>query len=180
MAVDAAGHPGDPERYRQAHLSRSPGLCFAGDGAKRDEHGRLWLPGRVDDVMSMAGHRSSTIEVESIRVDHQAVAAAAVVGEAYEISGQAILAFVILEVGREPSDALSPQLREHVAYVIGPIARPRYLPFTPDLPRTRSGKTMRRLPRDIAEGRALGDTTTLADATVVAAIREQTGRVEED
>jgi len=171
---------GDPERYRQTYWSRFPGLYFAGDGAKRDEDGYLWLLGRVDDVMNIAGHRISTIEVESALVDHQSVAEAAVVGKADEISGQAIFAFVILKAGQESSDALGLQLREHVAYVIGPIARPKHLLFTPDLPKTRSGKIMRRLLRDIAEGRALGDTTTLADATVVDAIREKTGGAEED
>ncbi len=171
---------GDPERYRQTYWSRFPGMYFAGDGAKRDEDGYLWLLGRVDDVMNVAGHRISTIEVESALVDDKSVAEAAVVGKTDEISGQAIFAFVILRAGVEPSDALGVQLREHVAYVIGPIARPKYLLFTPDLPKTRSGKIMRRLLRDIAEGRSLGDTTTLADATVVDAIRDKSGSAEED
>jgi acetyl-CoA synthetase len=170
---------GDPERYRQTYWSRFPGLYFAGDGAKRDEDGYFWLLGRVDDVMNVAGHRLSTIEVESALVDHPSVAEAAVVGKSDEVSGQAIFAFVILRAGHEPSEALAVQLREHVAYVIGPIARPRYLLFTPDLPKTRSGKIMRRLLRDIAEGRGLGDTTTLADATVVDMIRENSGRAED-
>jgi len=170
---------GDPERYRQTYWSRFPGLYFAGDGAKRDEDGCFWLLGRVDDVMNVAGHRLSTIEVESALVDHPSVAEAAVVGKTDEISGQAIFAFVTLRAGQEPSDALALQLREHVAYVIGPIARPKYLLFTPDLPKTRSGKIMRRLLRDIAEGRPLGDTTTLADAGVVDTIRENSGRAED-
>ena len=170
---------GDPERYRQTYWSRFPGMYFAGDGAKRDEDGYFWLLGRVDDVMNVAGHRLSTIEVESALVDHPAVAEAAVVGKADELTGQAIFAFVTLRAGLEVSDALAVQLREHVAYVIGPIARPRYLLFTPDLPKTRSGKIMRRLLRDIAEGRTLGDTTTLADAGVVDTIREASGRAEE-
>ena len=170
---------GDPERYRQTYWSRFPGLYFAGDGAKRDEDGYYWLLGRVDDVMNVAGHRLSTIEVESALVDHPSVAEAAVVGKTDEVSGQAIFAFVILRAGQEPSDSLAVQLREHVAYVIGPIARPKYLMFTPDLPKTRSGKIMRRLLRDLAEGRSLGDTTTLADATVVETIRENSGRAEE-
>ena len=174
------GIHGDPERYRQTYWSRFPGMYFAGDGAKRDDEGYYWLLGRVDDVMNVAGHRLSTIEVESALVDHPSVAEAAVVGKTDEISGQAIFAFVILKAGQEPSDALGLQLREHVAYVIGPIARPRYLLFTPDLPKTRSGKIMRRLLRDIAEGRVLGDTTTLADATVVDVIRDRTGGAEED
>jgi len=170
---------GDPDRYRETYWSRFPGLYFAGDGAKRDEDGYYWLLGRVDDVMNVAGHRLSTIEVESALVDHPSVAEAAVVGKSDEISGQAIFAFVILRGGQEPSDALALQLREHVAYVIGPIARPRYLLFTPDLPKTRSGKIMRRLLRDIAEGRPLGDTTTLADAAVVDAIRDNSGKAED-
>jgi acetyl-CoA synthetase len=170
---------GDPERYRQTYWSRFPGRYFAGDGAKRDEDGYLWLLGRVDDVMNVAGHRISTTEVESALVDHRSVAEAAVVGVKDDVTGQAIYAFVILKSGGDPTEALAVQLREHVAYVIGPIARPKYLMFVPDLPKTRSGKIMRRLLRDIAEGRTLGDTTTLADATVVDTIRENTGRAEE-
>jgi acetyl-CoA synthetase len=170
---------GDPERYRQTYWSRFPGLYFAGDGAKRDEDGYLWLLGRVDDVMNVAGHRLSTIEVESALVDHPSVAEAAVVGKSDDVSGQAIFAFVTLRADQEPSGALAVQLREHVAYVIGPIARPKYLLFTPDLPKTRSGKIMRRLLRDIAEGRPLGDTTTLADASVVETIRDNTGMAED-
>ncbi len=171
---------GDPERYRQTYWSRFPGMYFAGDGAKRDEEGYFWLLGRVDDVMNVAGPRISTTEVESALVDHRSVAEAAVVGKSDEVTGQAIFAYVILKSGQEPTEALAVQLREHVAYVIGPIARPKYLLFVPDLPKTRSGKIMRRLLRDIAEGRQLGDTTTLADATVVDSIREHSGRPEED
>jgi len=170
---------GDPERYRETYWKRFPGMYFAGDGAKRDEEGYFWLLGRVDDVMNVAGHRISTTEVESALVDHRSVAEAAVVGVKDAISGQAIYAFVILKTGQDPSDALAVQLREHVAYVIGPIARPKYLMFVPDLPKTRSGKIMRRLLRDIAEGRTLGDTTTLADTTVVETIRENSGKAEE-
>jgi acetyl-CoA synthetase len=170
---------GDPERYRQTYWSRFDGMYFAGDGAKRDEDGYLWLLGRVDDVMNVAGHRISTTEVESALVDHRSVAEAAVVGKKDPISGQAIFAFVILKAGQEASDHLAVQLREHVAYVIGPIARPKFLMFVPDLPKTRSGKIMRRLLRDIAEGRTLGDTTTLADATVVETIRDNTGKAED-
>ncbi len=170
---------GDPARYKETYWSRFPGRYFAGDGAKRDEDGYFWLLGRVDDVMNVAGHRLSTTEVESALVDHQSVAEAAVVGTKDEISGQAIFAFVILKTGQEATDALAVQLREHVAYVIGPIARPKHLMFVPDLPKTRSGKIMRRLLRDIAEGRTLGDTTTLADAAVVETIRDNTGRTEE-
>ena len=170
---------GDPERYRETYWSRFPGMYFAGDGAKRDDEGYYWLLGRVDDVMNVAGHRISTTEVESALVDHKSVAEAAVVGKKDEITGEAIFAYVILKAGQEPSDALGVQLREHVAYVIGPIARPKYLMFVPDLPKTRSGKIMRRLLRDIAEGRALGDVTTLADATVVDTIRDKSGSAEE-
>jgi acetyl-CoA synthetase len=170
---------GDPERYRQTYWSRFPGMYFAGDGAKRDEDGYLWLLGRVDDVMNVSGHRISTIEVESALVDHKAVAEAAVVGKNDPLTGQAIFAFVIPKVGIEANDELAHELREHVAKVIGPIAKPKFLMFTPDLPKTRSGKIMRRLLRDIGEGRALGDTTTLADTGVVDTIREKSGSAEE-
>ena len=170
---------GDPDRYKETYWKRFPGMYFAGDGAKRDEDGYLWLLGRVDDVMNVAGHRISTTEVESALVDHRSVAEAAVVGKKDDITGQAIFAFVILRADQQPSEALGVQLREHVAYVIGPIARPKFLMFVPDLPKTRSGKIMRRLLRDIAEGRALGDTTTLADAGVVDTIRENSGAAEE-
>ncbi len=171
---------GDPERYRQTYWSRFPGMYFTGDGAKRDDEGYIWLLGRVDDVMNVAGHRISTTEVESALVDHRSVAEAAVVGKSDAVSGQAIFAYVILKAGQEPSEALALQLREHVAHVIGPIARPRHLLFTPDLPKTRSGKIMRRLLRDLAEGRVLGDTTTLADAMVVDSIRAASGRGEDE
>jgi acetyl-CoA synthetase len=171
---------GDPERYKATYWSRFPGKYFAGDGAKRDEEGYYWLLGRVDDVMNVSGHRISTIEVESALVDHPSVAEAAVVGRNDPISGQAIFAFVILRTGFEASDQLGVELREHVSKVIGAIARPKYLLFTPDLPKTRSGKIMRRLLRDIGEGRSLGDTTTLADAAVVEAIRGNTGKGAED
>ena len=170
---------GDPQRYKETYWSRFPGMYFAGDGAKRDTDGYLWLLGRVDDVMNVSGHRISTIEVESALVSHPAVAEAAVVGKNDPITGQAIFAFVILRAGKEGSEALGHELREHVAKVIGPIAKPKFLLFTPDLPKTRSGKIMRRLLRDIAEGRALGDTTTLADATVVETIRDNSGTAEE-
>jgi acetyl-CoA synthetase len=170
---------GDPERYKETYWSRFPGLYFAGDGARRDRDGYYWLLGRVDDVMNIAGHRISTTEVESALVDHPAVAEAAVVGKNDPLTGQAIFAYVILKSGREPSDALALELREHVARVIGPIARPKDLLFTPDLPKTRSGKIMRRLLRDLAEGRSLGDTTTLADAGVVEAIRDSSGAGDE-
>jgi len=171
---------GDPERYFETYWSRFPGMYFAGDGAKRDREGYFWLLGRVDDVMNVSGHRISTIEVESALVDHRGVAEAAVVGKNDPITGQAIFAFVSLRGGQDPSDELGRELREHVSKIIGPIARPKFLMFTPDLPKTRSGKIMRRLLRDIAEGRTLGDTTTLADSTVVDAIRANTGQAEED
>jgi len=171
---------GDPERYFETYWSRFPGMYFAGDGAKRDREGYFWLLGRVDDVMNVSGHRISTIEVESALVDHRGVAEAAVVGKNDPITGQAIFAFVSLRGGQDPSDELGRELREHVSKIIGPIARPKFLMFTPDLPKTRSGKIMRRLLRDIAEGRTLGDTTTLADSTVVDAIRANTGKAEED
>ena len=170
---------GDPERYRETYWSRFPGMYFAGDGAKRDSDGYLWLLGRVDDVMNVSGHRISTIEVESALVDHKSVAEAAVVGKNDPITGQAIFAFVILRGGQDGSEALGKELREHVAKVIGPIAKPKFLLFTPDLPKTRSGKIMRRLLRDIAEGRPLGDTTTLADAAVVETIRDHSGKAED-
>jgi acetyl-CoA synthetase len=171
---------GDPARYRATYWSRFPGRYFAGDGAKRDEEGYLWLLGRVDDVMNVSGHRLSTIEVESALVDHPSVAEAAVVGRADPITGQAIFAFVILRTGFEASDELGTELREHVGKVIGAIARPKYLLFTPDLPKTRSGKIMRRLLRDIGDGRALGDTTTLADTGVVELIRDRSGAATEE
>jgi acetyl-CoA synthetase len=170
---------GDPERYRATYWSRFPGMYFAGDGAKRDEEGYFWLLGRVDDVMNVSGHRLSTTEIESALVSHPAVAEAAVVGGPDAVTGEAINAFVILRLGNEPTDGLGRELRAHVATKISPIARPKSLMFTPDLPKTRSGKIMRRLLRDIAQGRALGDTTTLADASVVELIRENTGKSEE-
>jgi len=170
---------GDPERYKATYWSRFPGMYFAGDGAKRDEDGYFWLLGRVDDVMNVSGHRLSTTEIESALVSHPAVAEAAVVGGPDPITGEAINAFVILRMGNEPTPALGNELRNHVATKISPIAKPKTLMFTPDLPKTRSGKIMRRLLRDIATGRALGDTTTLADAGVVELIRENSGKSEE-
>ena len=140
-------------------------MYFAGDGAKRDEDGYFWLLGRVDDVMNVSGHRLSTTEIESALVVTPAVAEAAVVGRTDPVTGEAIFAFVILQASATSRrDELAEELREHVAEDHRPIAKPKYLMFTPDLPKTRSGKIMRRLLRDIAEGRALGDTTTLADA----------------
>ena len=170
---------GDPERYKETYWSRFPGMYFAGDGAKRDDEGYFWLLGRVDDVMNVSGHRISTIEVESALVDHKSVAEAAVVGKNDPITGQAIFAYVILRSGVDPTEALAEELRGHVAKVIGPIAKPKFLFFTPDLPKTRSGKIMRRLLRDIAEERALGDTTTLADPNVVETIRSESWKAED-
>ena len=163
---------GNPERYRETYWSRYPGRYFAGDGAKIDDDGYLWLLGRVDDVMNVSGHRISTTEVESALVDHHAVAEAAVVGATDELSGQAIVGYVIVRGGVDADDALVEELRQHVAHKIGPTARPKRIIIVPDLPKTRSGKIMRRLLRDIADGNPLGDTTTLADPTVVGAIEE--------
>jgi acetyl-CoA synthetase len=170
---------GDPERYEQTYWSRYPGRYFPGDGCKRDDDGYYWLLGRVDDVMNVSGHRISTTEVESALVSHPAVAEAAVVGRSDPITGQAIFSYVILRAGREASDELGGELREHVAEMIGKFARPKQILFTPDLPKTRSGKIMRRLLRDIAERRDLGDVTTLADAGVVTTIRDQSGTGED-
>ena len=155
---------GDQKRYRETYWSRFPGRYFAGDGAKLDDEGYLWLLGRVDDVMNVSGHRISTTEVESALVSHPSVAEAAVVGANDAMTGQAIIAYVTLRGGMEVDEKV---LRDHVATEIGPIAKPKTIYFTPDLPKTRSGKIMRRLLRDVAEGRNLGDTTTLADASVV-------------
>ena len=162
-----------PERYEETYWSRFPGRYFAGDGAKIDEQGYLWLLGRVDDVMNISGHRISTTEVESALVDHPAVAEAAVVGASDPTTGQAIVGYVILRASFEPSDELREQIRRHVDTKLGAIARPRAVIIVPDLPKTRSGKIMRRLLRDVVEGRVLGDTTTLADASVVDAIRQR-------
>ena len=164
---------GDPQRYYDTYWSRFPGRYFAGDGAKLDDDGYLWLLGRVDDVMNVSGHRISTTEVESALVDHPAVAEAAVVGANDELTGQAIIGYVILRGSHEASDALREEVRQHVAKKLGPIARPKTVVLVPDLPKTRSGKIMRRLLRDVAEGRHLGDTTTLADASVVDEIRKR-------
>ncbi len=163
---------GDPERYRQTYWSRFEDRYFAGDGAKVDDDGYFWLLGRVDDVMNVSGHRISTTEVESALVDHWSVAEAAVVGANDPTTGQAVVAFVTLRSDAGPADdERGQELRAHVAEKIGPIARPRNVVFTEELPKTRSGKIMRRLLRDVAEGRGLGDTTTLADPAVVEEIR---------
>jgi acetyl-CoA synthetase len=164
---------GDPERYKQTYWSRFEGRYFAGDGAKLDDDGFLWLLGRVDDVMNVSGHRVSTTEVESALVDHPSVAEAAVVGAKDETTGQAIIAYVTLKAGNAPDPEHGEALRKHVAAKIGAIARPKTIIFTDDLPKTRSGKIMRRLLKDVAEGRDLGDTTTLADAAVVEEIKKR-------
>jgi acetyl-CoA synthetase len=167
---------GDDDRYVETYFTKwpdRPDLYFPGDGAKLDEDGYFWILGRVDDVLNVAGHRIGTMEVESALVEHPAVAEAAVVGKSHELKGQAIAAFVTLRVGRHPSPALRDELRDFVAQKIGGLARPDDILFSADLPKTRSGKIMRRLLRDIAEGRALGDTTTLADPAVVAALKDQ-------
>jgi acetyl-CoA synthetase len=167
---------GDDERYVQTYFSKwpdRPDLYFPGDGAKRDEDGYYWILGRVDDVLNVAGHRIGTMEVESALVEHPAVAEAAVVGKAHELKGQALAAFVTLREGFKSSLELREELRGFVAEKIGAIAKPDDILFSADLPKTRSGKIMRRLLRDIAEGRALGDTTTLADPNVVASLKDQ-------
>jgi acetyl-CoA synthetase len=164
---------GDPERYRDTYWSRFPGKYFAGDGAKRDEEGYYWLLGRVDDVMLVSGHNISTAEVEHALVGHPVVAEAAVIGRTDATTGQSISAFVILRAGNTPSDELAAELRDHVATTIGPIAKPKTVLFTEELPKTRSGKIMRRLLRNVAEDEQLGDTTTLADPTVVEGIKDR-------
>ena len=161
------------QRYKETYWSKYTDTYFAGDGARIDEDGDFWLLGRVDDVMNVSGHRISTIEVESALVDHQKVAEAAVAGRADPTTGQAIVAFVSLKGGEEGSLEMLEELREHVAKKIGKIARPANIVFTPELPKTRSGKIMRRLLRDVSENRKLGDTTTLADPTVVEEIKDR-------
>jgi acetyl-CoA synthetase len=167
---------GDPERYKETYWSRFEGMYFAGDGAKKDEDGDLWLLGRVDDVMNVSGHRLSTTEIESALVSHPKVAEAAVVGAADETTGQAVVAFVILrgDAGYDDSqaEAVILELRNHVAKEIGPIAKPRQIMVVAELPKTRSGKIMRRLLQDVAENRAVGDVTTLADSTVMDLIKQ--------
>ncbi|GMV22755.1 MAG: acetate--CoA ligase [Vicinamibacterales bacterium] len=170
---------GDPERFVQQYFSRwDDGVYFTGDGARRDPQGDYWLLGRVDDVLNVAGHRIGTMEVESALVDHPAVAEAAVVGRPHDIKGQSIAAFVTVKEGARGTAGLVDELRDHVVKKIGAIARPDQILFAADLPKTRSGKIMRRLLRDIAEGKALGDTTTLADPNVVRRLKEEYESVE--
>ncbi|WP_030456222.1 acetate--CoA ligase [Herbidospora cretacea] len=164
---------GDPERYKDTYWSRFDGFYFPGDGAKRDDDGDLWLLGRVDDVMLVSGHNISTTEVESALVSHPKVAEAAVVGATDPVTGQAIVSFVILRGSAEESGDIAAELRQHVAKVLGPIAKPRQIMVVPELPKTRSGKIMRRLLRDVAENRSLGDVTTLTDSSVMNLISEK-------
>jgi acetyl-CoA synthetase len=163
---------GDPERFKQTYWSKYEGLYFPGDGAKKDEDGYFWLLGRVDDVMNVSGHRLSTTEIESALVSHDLVAEAAVVGQPDSLTGEAIFAFVTLKSRAHVGEEFGEELRQYVGTKISPIAKPKRLMFTPDLPKTRSGKIMRRLLRDIATGQALGDTTTLADPSIVELIRD--------
>ncbi|WP_182883883.1 MULTISPECIES: acetate--CoA ligase [unclassified Microbispora] len=164
---------GDDQRYIDTYWSRFEGMYFPGDGAKRDEDGDLWLLGRVDDVMLVSGHNISTTEVESALVSHPKVAEAAVVGATDPVTGQAIVSFVILRGGAEESEDIASELRAHVAKTLGPIAKPRQILVVPELPKTRSGKIMRRLLRDVAENRSLGDVTTLTDSSVMNLIAEK-------
>jgi acetyl-CoA synthetase len=170
---------GDPERYVEQYWSRFPNLYFTGDGCKRDEDGYLWLLGRVDDVINVAAHRISTMEVESALVDHESVVESASIGRNDDVKGQAIVAFVTLKESVQPSDDLGSELKQHVTKKIGAIARPSEIYFTAELPKTRSGKIMRRLLRDIAEGRAIGDTTTLADPGVIQMLKDKYGEESE-
>jgi acetyl-CoA synthetase len=164
---------GDPDRYIITYWGKYPGVYLTGDGARRDEDGYYWLLGRVDDVVNVSGHRLGTMEVESALVSHPAVAEAAVIGVTHPVKGQALVAFVTPRSGYQPNDALTVELKEHVVQAIGALARPERIYYTAELPKTRSAKIMRRLLRDIAEGRVLGDTTTLLDPNVVAQIRDQ-------
>ncbi|HZU57255.1 MAG TPA: AMP-binding protein, partial [Actinocrinis sp.] len=173
---------GDPERYRETYWSRfaEQGYYFAGDGAKKDNDGDLWLLGRVDDIMLVSGHNISTTEVESALVSHPSVAEAAVVGAKDETTGQRIVAFVILRGGKAEGEELDAELKAHVSKEIGPIAKPKQIQFVAELPKTRSGKIMRRLLKDVAEDRALGDTTTLTDASVMDLIAAKLPHATED
>ena len=168
----------DDERFVSNYFSKyGPSVYFAGDGAKQDEDGYYWLLGRIDDVMNVSGHRLSTIEIESALVAHPAVAEAAVAAAPDELTGQTPLAFVLLRAGSEPSDELAKELREWVGERIGKIARPKAVLFGADLPKTRSGKIMRRLLKNIANGEALGDTTTLRDPLVVEQLKDEADRM---
>jgi len=164
---------GDQDRYVEQYWSQYPGIYFTGDGAKMDDNGYFWILGRVDDVINVAGHRISTMEVESALVDHHDVAEAASIGRNDDLKGQSVVAFVTLKESAESSPDMVDVLKRHVTNKIGAIARPDEIFFTVDLPKTRSGKIMRRLLRDVAEGRVLGDTTTLADPAVVESLKQQ-------
>ena len=164
---------GDPDRYRDTYWSRFDGFYFTGDGAKLDQDGYYWLLGRVDDVINVSGHRLGTMEIESACVDHPSVAEAAAIGIDHEIKGQAIVVFVTLKLDDSSSLDVEEDIRQHVATRIGAFARPEKVILTAELPKTRSGKIMRRLLRDIATGNALGDTTTLADAAVVQKLKKK-------
>ena len=165
---------GDDERYKQQYWSQVPGVYFTADGARRDEDGYFWIMGRVDDVLNVSGHRLSTMEVESALVHHPKVAEAAVVGKPDEIKGEGISCFVTLKAGEAPTDELKKELQAHVVKEIGALARPDEIRFTESLPKTRSGKIMRRLLRDIASGKqTTGDTTTLEDYSILAKLREE-------
>lgn len=165
----------DDDRYKKTYWSKfgEKNLYFAGDGARRDKDGYIWLLGRVDDIMLVAGHNISTMEVESALVSHPSVAESAVIGRTHDVKGQAIAAFVTIKEGVRQTSELAGELKAHVAEKLGPICRPDDVLFTAELPKTRSGKIMRRLLRDIAEGRALGDMSTLADASVVAGLKDK-------
>jgi acetyl-CoA synthetase len=165
---------GDPKRFQEQYWSRVPGAYFTGDAARRDDDGYYWVLGRVDDVMNVSGHRLSTMEVESALVHHHAVAEAAVVGKPHEITGQAVCAFVTLKKGDFDREKLSSELRQWIAHEIGPFARPEEIRFTDALPKTRSGKIMRRLLREIVTSNSVtGDVTTLEDLTVLAKLSAQ-------
>ena len=168
---------GDPERYKESYWSKWPGIYFPGDGAKKDKDGYFWILGRIDDVVNVAGHRIGTAELESVFVEHKTVAESAVIGIDHEIKGKCLVAFVTLRDGRRPDTELEQELRDWIAGKIGKFATPERIIFAGDLPKTRSGKIMRRLLRDIADGRVLGNVTTLADSSV---LEELKARYEED
>ena len=164
---------GDPDRYVQTYYSKWPGIYFPGDGAKRDKDGYFWILGRVDDVVNVAGHRIGTAELESVFVEHQAVAESAVIGVNHRLKGQGLVAFINLREGYETSQELELELTQWIGKKIGKFAMPERVIFSGDLPKTRSGKIMRRLLRDIAEGKVLGNVTTLADPSVVDALKDK-------
>jgi acetyl-CoA synthetase len=164
---------GDPERYKKTYWSKWPGTYFPGDGAKRDEDGYYWILGRVDDVVNVSGHRIGTAELESVFVEHHAVAESAVIGIKHELKGQGLVAFVSLREGQRPGEGLEKELADCVAKRIGKFAVPEKIVISSDLPKTRSGKIMRRLLRDVAEGKALGNVTTLADSSVIDTLKKK-------